>query len=123
MKALKIIYDGQCIFCAHCIRVLKKLDILRAFQFYDSHDRDSLSRRFPMVEPETAEEAMLAVTEKGVVFQGFYAFRRLVWGSPWLWLTAPLFYFPGSSFFGTRFYAWVARRRKKFGCRAESGES
>lgn len=99
------------------------MDSFHVFEFYDSHDVESMTTKFPMIKPEDTEEAMLTVTEKGVVFKGFYAFRRLIWASPWLWLSALLFYFPGSSFFGTRFYAWVARNRKKLGCRAESCES
>ena len=117
MKRIAIIFDGQCTFCAGTVEWLKRVNSFRAFEFYNSYDRGTMRDDFPMVRPEDVEEAMIAVTETGVVFKGFYAFRRLIWASPWLWLTAPLFYFPGSSFCGTRLYAWVARNRRKFGCR------
>lgn len=51
--------------------------------------------------------------------RGFYAFRRLLWASPLLWLLIPLFYFPGIGFIGARIYAWVARNRKSFGCESD----
>ena len=69
-----------------------------------------------MVKSEDAEAAMLVATGEGRVFKGFYAFRRLVWRVPRLWVLVIFLYFPGSSYFGTRLYAWVARNRKTLGC-------
>lgn len=120
--ALNIIYDGQCDFCLRSIEILKKLDSFACLKFYNSHDREILENKFPLVKPEDTDEAMFAVTEKSVVFKGFYAFRRLMWACPWLWPAVPIFYLPGSSAVGTRVYSWVARNRRKFGCRVEVRE-
>lgn len=122
-KPLGIIYDGQCAFCIRLVYIIKKLDSFGALDFYDSHDEGIMKDKFPMVKPEEAEEAMLAVTKEGRVFKGFYAFRRLAWRTPWLWALAALLYLPGSSYFGTRLYAWVARNRQNFGCGFQRGEN
>ncbi|NIO11362.1 MAG: DUF393 domain-containing protein [Deltaproteobacteria bacterium] len=114
---LHIIYDGQCLFCIRVLNVVKKLDTFKGLDFYDSHDRDTMEKRFPMVSPQEAEEAMLAVTEEGEVFKGFYAFRRSFWKIPYLWLLALILYVPGIPYLGTRCYGWIARNRKTFGCR------
>jgi predicted DCC family thiol-disulfide oxidoreductase YuxK len=121
--SLRILYDGDCAFCLRSVRILKKLDSFGELQFYNSRDPDGLEKNFPMVKAEDVEEAMVAVTNSGSLFKGFYAFRRLIWTSPWLWLTVPIFYLPGASFFGKRFYAWIARNRNNFGCRSNSCES
>lgn len=121
-RNLYIIYDGKCAFCIRTLRVVKKLDAFGALEFYDFHDQETLKEKFPMVRREDAEEAMIAVTQDFRVFKGFYAFRRLIWVSPWLWPLALLFYSPGSAYLGTRLYGWVARNRRNFGCRADSRE-
>jgi predicted DCC family thiol-disulfide oxidoreductase YuxK len=123
MKRLMIIYDGQCGFCARSIDWLRRVDCFHRFEFFDSHDELVVKAKFPTIKTEDMAETMLAVTERGAGYKGFYAFRRLIWASPLLWAAAPLFYFPGSSFLGTRFYAWIARNRKNFGCRVESREN
>lgn len=122
IKGLSLIYDGQCAFCLRSLRIIKRLDTFGALEFYDSRDQETLGKKFPMVRREDTEEVMIAVTEDLRAFKGFYAFRRLIWTGPWLWLLVPLFYFPGSAYLGTRFYAWVARNRGSLGCRSESCE-
>jgi hypothetical protein len=62
--------------------------------------------------------AMFAVTGEGRVYRGFFAFRRMLWASPWLAPLLLLFYAPGASLLGPRIYAWIARRRRSFGCAA-----
>ena len=91
-----------------------------ALEFCDLHDKGALKEKFPMVKAEEAEAALMVVTADDRVFRGFYAFRRLVLVTPWLWLLVPLFYLPGSSYLGTRLYSWVARNRGALGCRAPS---
>jgi len=120
MKDVCVIYDGQCAFCIRSLKFIRRFDTLRVLKFYDSHDQDILKRDFPMVKTEDTEEAMLVVTEEGEVFIGFYAFRRLIWSSPWLWWLLPLFYFPGSAYLGIRLYSWVARNRSHLGCQSQS---
>ncbi len=114
---LSIIYDGQCVFCIRVLNFVKKLDTFEALVFFDSHDQGAMAEKFPMVNPQDAEEALLAVTQDGEVFNGFYAFRRSFWKIPYLWVLAVILYVPGLPYVGTRFYDWIARNRKSFGCR------
>lgn len=123
MPKLRIIYDGQCRFCVRALGLIRRLAFPGALEFYDSHDPETLGKKFPWIRPQDAEEAMIAVTEEGRACKGFYAFRQLIWRAPALWLLAPFFYLPGSSFAGTRLYAWVAKNRRRLGCRVESGAS
>ena len=116
-KNLSIIYDGHCGFCLRSRRVIEIFDPFGAFQFYDFHDQEAMKGKFPMIRPEEAEEAMIAVTEELKIFKGFYAFRQIMWSSPWFWLFLPVFYFPGSSYVGNWLYAWIARNRSHLGCR------
>ncbi len=114
---LSIIYDGQCVFCIRVLNFVKKFDTFEALVFYDSHDQGAMAEKFPMVNPQDAEEALLAVTQDGEVFKGFYAFRRSFWKIPYLWIFAVILYVPGLPYVGTRLYNWIARNRKTFGCR------
>lgn len=72
--------------------------------------------RFPMLADADTNHAMFAVTPRGEVFRGFFAFRRIMWESPRLYPLLPLFYGPGATLIGPRIYAWVARNRRRFGC-------
>jgi predicted DCC family thiol-disulfide oxidoreductase YuxK len=65
------------------------------------------------------DAAMYAVDDKGRVFRGFYAFRRIAWTTPVGWCLLPLLYFPGVSFVGERLYEIVARSRSRMGCRVD----
>ena len=117
VSSLSIIYDGHCAFCLRSRRVMERFDTFGALQFYDFHDAGTMAEKFPMISPEDAEEAMIAVTEELQIFKGFYAFRQIMWSSPWFWLFLPVFYFPGSSYVGNRLYAWIAKNRNHLGCR------
>lgn len=117
-ELLNVIYDGQCAFCIRSLKPLRAADVRRVMRFYDSHLRETLER-FPVLRDADVSDAMFVVVEREPVTRGFFAFRRLLWGSPLLWALLPLFYFPGAGFIGTRVYAWVARNRSGFGCRAD----
>jgi hypothetical protein len=62
---------------------------------------------------------MFAVDDRGRSFRGFFAFRRIAWETPLLWLAIPLMYFPGAGIAGPHAYAWIARNRHRFGCESE----
>jgi len=96
---------------------MERFDTLEVLEFHDFHDAGTMTAKFPMISPEEAEEAMIAVTEELQIFKGFYAFRQIMWSSPWFWLFLPVFYFPGSSYVGNRLYAWIAGNRSHLGCR------
>ena len=118
LKPLSIIYDGQCGFCMRVLKVVRALDVRGKLAFHDSHQAETLAR-FPMLSTVNLDEAMYTVAEGESPYQGFFAFRRLIWASPLLWPFIPLFYFPGAHLLGPRLYAWVARNRGRLGCGTE----
>jgi predicted DCC family thiol-disulfide oxidoreductase YuxK len=118
-KALDLIYDGQCGFCVRSLRIVRAVDVFRRIRFHDAHDTRAIETAFPELSGRDLNEAMYAVTAAGMVHVGFFAFRRVMWVTPLLWPLVPLFYLPGSTFMGTRLYAWIARNRYRFGCQSE----
>ena len=119
-EPVHIIYDGQCLFCIRSLKLFRAVDFMHVFYYYDAHDENRISMTFPELRDADFDNAMFAVTESWEVSRGFFAFRRMIWGSPLTWLLIPIFYFPGAVFVGTRVYAWVAKNRLKFGCRSDA---
>ena len=116
---LHVIYDGQCGFCIRALRVCRALDWRRRLEFHDSHDRGRVVTRFPQLRAADFENAMFAVDGRGRTFRGFFAFRRIAWETPLLWLALPFLYLPGAGIAGPRAYAWIARNRHRFGCESD----
>ena len=113
---IDIVYDGQCGFCVRALRFVRRLARRNAFRFHDANDSEAVLARFPMLAGADTDMAMFAVTEEGRVYRGFFAFRRMLWASPWLAPLLLLFYAPGVGILGPRIYAWIARRRRTLGC-------
>jgi predicted DCC family thiol-disulfide oxidoreductase YuxK len=115
---IDIVYDGQCGFCASALDRVRRLARRSVFRFHDANDGVAVLARFPVLAGADTDLAMFAVTERGEVFRGFFAFRRMLWASPWLVPFLVLFYAPGAGILGPRIYAWIARRRRRLGCAA-----
>jgi predicted DCC family thiol-disulfide oxidoreductase YuxK len=113
---LDVVYDGQCGFCRRSLALCTWLARRPAFHLHDVNDRESVDSRFPLLAGADTDDAMFVVTGRGEVFRGSFAFRRMMWASPWLYPLLPLFYVPGASVLGPRVYAWVARHRRSLGC-------
>jgi predicted DCC family thiol-disulfide oxidoreductase YuxK len=109
---VRLVWDGACAFCRSSLLVVRFLDVFRLVTFIDFHDPAALST-VPGVRPEEAEQAAIAVNQRGQQFAGFDAFRMLSWRLPALWLLAPLLYFPGVAWVGRRVYRWVASNRSR----------
>lgn len=118
--SLHIIYDGQCSFCVRSLNLVRRLARREVFQFHDANDTSAVLTHFPALATADTQDAMVVVTHRGEIFRGFFAFRRMMWASPWLYPVLLLFYFPGASLVGRPIYAWVARHRRRFGCAAET---
>ena len=115
---IDIVYDGQCGFCVSALQWTRWLARRRVFRFHDANDTEAVLARFPMLAGADTEFAMFAVTQSGEVYRGFFAFRRMLWASPWLFALLALFYAPGARFLGPRIYTWFARRRRSLGSAA-----
>lgn len=118
-----LIYDGQCGFCVRSLRICRALDVRHQLRFHDANARPQTLAAFPELEHADFDHAMFVVSPDRRVYRGFFAFRRVLWESPLMWLLLPLFYFPGTGFFGPRAYAWVARNRGRFGCETDVCET
>ncbi len=118
-ELVHVIYDGQCDFCVRALRVARALDVFGRLRFHDAHDRQAIATAFPVLAGADLDEAMYAVTGRGAIDRGFFAFRRMMRLSPLTWPLVPLFYLPGAGLIGPRIYAWVARNRHRFGCRSQ----
>ena len=111
-----LVYDGDCEFCDRTVRLLKRWDL---------QDR---VRPIPLqsarlatygISRSAAEEAMHLVSPAGEVWRGAEAAREIFGlmpgGRPLAWL----FRVPGVLRLAERVYAWIARRRHRFGCSSE----
>lgn len=119
VSAVDVVYDGLCLLCRRSIRVVRALDVLGRVSIHDANDRTAVLAAFPALEGRDLDDAMYALDDRGRVHRGFYAFRRLAWALPPLWVLVPLLYVPGVSAVGERAYAYVARNRSRLGCRVE----
>ena len=93
---LDVIYDGQCGFCVRALRVCRALDLRGALRFHDANARTQVHSGFPELLDADFDHAMFVVAPDRSVTRGFFAFRRLLWESPIMWLLLPFFYFPGT---------------------------
>jgi predicted DCC family thiol-disulfide oxidoreductase YuxK len=119
---IDIVYDGQCGFCVRALAHVRRMARRDVFRLHDANDREAVRNRFPALAGADTDEAMFAVAPDGEVFRGFFAFRRMLWASPWLYPLLILFYAPGAALLGPRIYAWVARHRRNLGCAVDAGE-
>jgi len=115
-SGLDVIYDGQCRFCKRSLAALERLARRRVFRLHDANERELIRSKFPMLADADTDNAMFVVTPRSQVFRGFFAYRRMMWESPWLYPLLPLVYAPGTALIGPWIYAWVARNRRRFGC-------
>lgn len=111
-----IVYDGGCEFCRRALAVMRWLAHREIFWLHDASDRAALTERFPMLARADLDDAMFAIDADAGLTRGFFAFRRLIWESPWLYPLLLVFYCPGVSILGPAIYAWVARHRRRLGC-------
>jgi predicted DCC family thiol-disulfide oxidoreductase YuxK len=120
-EPVHVVYDGQCAFCIRALRFVRTLDLAGRIRWYDAHDPRTLEA-FPGLADADLDEAMYTVAAGGRVDRGFFAFRRLVGATTLMWPLLAAFRFPGAEVVGPRVYAWVARNRRRLGCRAEACE-
>jgi predicted DCC family thiol-disulfide oxidoreductase YuxK len=81
-EAIHVIYDGQCVFCIRSLKLFQVADVMHAFRFHDAHDEKAIVREFPELQGADFDHAMFVVTSSRAVYRGFFAFRRMIWGSP-----------------------------------------
>ncbi len=116
--SVALLYDGECRFCIHSLRVLKRFDRHDRLELIDATNRDAVARRFPQAAGADFDAAMYAV-DRERVYRGFDAFRRALRETPRLAWLVPFLYVPGVPQIGRRIYDAVARNRHSLGCSSE----
>jgi predicted DCC family thiol-disulfide oxidoreductase YuxK len=113
MPNLKVLYDGQCLFCQKAISAVKSLDWLRMIEAADvfSLSDEDIQKLGLTIDRKTLREEIHALTPRGKVSKGFFAFRHIAKYIPLTWFLLPLFWFPGSSWLGPKIYRRIARNR------------
>ena len=118
-----VVYDGLCLLCIRSIGVLRATDVRGRLTFHDASDRATVLGAFPALRGADLDDAMYAVDQRGHVYRGFFAFRRLAWTTPFGWLLLPVLYLPGAGRVGQRVYELIARNRTRIGCRVDGPEA
>lgn len=101
-------FDGQCGMCRRSVTWLRRLDWLGRLRFADMTTAADLPVAF-----DVAMRGMPMQTRSGRVHVGFPAVRRALLQTPLGFLPACLLYIPGISHVGTRYYGYIARRRRR----------
>ncbi len=106
-----ILFDGRCGLCQRSMRILAALDWFRQLSFQNLHDPAVRSLHAPAISFEDLNAEMHIRLPDSSYRKGFFAFRRLCFALPLLWVLAPLLYIPGVSWIGQKVYGFVARHR------------
>ncbi len=94
-----VIYDNDCAFCCSSIVVLQIMDLWGRLNYIPG--------------PKGLSEMAVEMPD-GKKYGGFFAFRRLSWMLPMLWVLIPFVYLPGAGIIGSLVYRWIARHRYLF---------
>jgi predicted DCC family thiol-disulfide oxidoreductase YuxK len=111
-----VLFDGQCPLCIRSVTTVDFLDWRGKFVFRDVNDWEQISRDYPELDQQKSLEEMQVMAPRHGGYEalaGFYAFRKIIQFLPLGMLIWPFLYIPGVPFIGTRFYHFVASRRKR----------
>jgi predicted DCC family thiol-disulfide oxidoreductase YuxK len=108
------IYDGYCVICNTTRRVVKMLDWFDQVEFLDLHDREAVESRYPSIDHDTAMGQIHVVDNKGKVYAGFPATRRMLRAVPpgiplYLIMRMPII----GGYVGPAIYRFIAKHRYK----------
>ena len=112
-QALTLLYDGQCPFCVHEVRLLTRLDRRGRLRFEDiadptfDPDRHGLDR-------DEVQRFINGVLPDGTIVRGLEVFRRAYAAVGWGFLLAPTGW-PGLRVVADAAYRWFARNRVRLG--------
>jgi len=118
-----IIFDGDCGFCTRSVRVGQSLDWLKTLRWLPRFSKEAEELGVPL----EASERAIQMVQRGNVFSGWRALKRmavrfplfwivsagLVWLTPWSALVIALGLSPLANFIGDPVYGWIARNRMR----------
>ncbi|MHC4840209.1 MAG: thiol-disulfide oxidoreductase DCC family protein [Planctomycetota bacterium] len=114
MANYRVYMDAHCPVCQRSRRSLARLDWLNKLEFFDVHNRERCKLDLPKVSYAEMLTRMYVKLPDGRYFNGFRGFRALANVIPVLWLFWPVLWLPGASWFGGKFYDFIARNRFRF---------
>lgn len=101
-------YDGDCGLCRSTVRILARLDWLKALRWVPFQELETPPSGLSWGD---LDNAAYLRTGGGRLWTGFYAMRHLCLRIPFLLPMVPILWFPGASLIGPRIYRWVANNR------------
>jgi predicted DCC family thiol-disulfide oxidoreductase YuxK len=102
-----VYFDEDCPTCRRARRLIAALDATGRVTLMDART----AAPPPGLDRKALLEEMMLVTSRGIVYQGFDAWRWLLARLPATCLLAPLAWLPGAAFVGRRIYRRLARSR------------
>ena len=108
---LTALYDGRCIICQSTRGTIKALDWRQRVRFIDLQDRDAWQWQFPQLKDADLLGEIHVIDERGAIFAGLYATRRMLRELPLGWPIWLLLHAPGADKLGAASYRFIARRR------------
>lgn len=113
-----VIFDGHCQVCTDQVERLQRWDGQDRFCYLSCHDPRATAEYPDLTQPRLMQE-MVVVDRRGQRHGGAAAIRYLSRRIRRLWWLAPLLHFPGSLWLWQLLYVQFARRRYRFGGRAD----
>lgn len=107
----RLVYDGQCPFCADGVRRLKAADLCGVLKLVDLHSCADIRSLHPALTKESAMRQIHLIEPDGTLYGGFKVFRRLCLTMPALYLLIPVLYCPGMGVIGPFVYRLIAKKR------------
>lgn len=114
MKMIAL-YDNSCSLCKETKKWLEKLDILKRIEWVSlqEYEKQNHSTSFSFSKEDLRKELHI-IDQKGKVYKGFFAVRKLLVTSPLTIIIGVLLYIPFASFIGVPIYEWIAKNRHRF---------
>ena len=103
-------YDADCGMCVRAVAWLRRFDRRGAVEWVAAQD---LERCPPGLTGDDLERSAYLVGAPGEVYEGFFAFRRLLTALPLLRPLGALMWLPGARLVGVPAYRWVADNRHR----------
>jgi predicted DCC family thiol-disulfide oxidoreductase YuxK len=109
-----VLYDGYCIMCNRARRFTEALDWFHKIEFVDIYDKErirDLSIEVPDDEDLLKDIHLLG--KNGVLYRGFYTWRRILTLLPVTFIPSLLLYVPVVPLIGSRLYRFIADHRTR----------
>lgn len=94
--------------------MLLGMDVFQVLRVVDYQQVADLAAICPGLNYQSASRQMHLLESDGTYSAGFFAFRRLCWKLPWLYLLIPVVYLPGMVLLGPGIYCLIAKLRFLF---------